>query len=316
MPSKYEFGSVSNQTAAVHVMPDGSVSVHHSGIEMGQGIDTKVVQAVASGLRCVADVSIDAVLVAQPKSTDDVCGWKTITAGSATSEECVKAALRAAETVAGRLQKYSQQGGTLADAAAAASKAGENLSATGTYSTSSDSEKYFIWSAACCEVELDVLTGEVEILSTEIVYDAGTSLNPMVDLGQVTGAWLQGVGMVLMEGCVRTDTDGRLINNGTWDYKIPSALDIPMHFNVSLLDSGPNTSKNNVAGSKATGEPATLLGSCPFFAVKAAIAAARSDAGVEGWFRLDCPAGPARVQQLCCVSPSQFFSSLPPTSLP
>merc|ERR1712113_185896 len=111
-----------------------------------------------------------------------------------------------------------------------------------------------------------------------------------------------------MEGCIRSQADGRLINNGTWDYKIPSALDIPIKLSVALLDNGPNSTKNNVAGSKATGEPATLVGSCPFFALKAAIAAARLEAGVTGWFRLDCPATPAKVQQLCCVDPSRLHS--------
>jgi len=92
-----------------------------------------------------------------------------------------------------------------------------------------------------------------------------------------------------------------MINNGTWDYKIPSARDIPISMNVTLKAGDKNDSCGNVMGSKATGEPSYITGGATFFAVKDAILAARKEAGDDGYFRLDCPASPQNVQQACLV---------------
>ncbi len=92
-----------------------------------------------------------------------------------------------------------------------------------------------------------------------------------------------------------------MISNGTWDYKPPSALCIPLQMNTTLIPSE-NDAKGNVLGSKASGEPAYILGACPFFAVKSAIYAARAEVGNVDYFQLDCPATPDRAQQACLPS--------------
>merc|ERR1712046_183093 len=144
--------------------------------------------------------------------------------------------------------------------------------------------------AACSVVELDTLTGEYHILSTDIVYDAGTSLNPEIDLGQVEGSFVKAAGCLLTEEQTWSKQDARLISNGTWDYKPPLSLDIPIAMSISLLPTK-NESKSAVMGSKASGEPAYLLAATPFFALKAAVAAAREAQSGKpvGYFRLDAP---------------------------
>jgi hypothetical protein len=113
------------------------------------------------------------------------------------------------------------------------------------------------------------------------------------------------MGCLLTEELVRSPNDHRLVNNGTWDYKIPCPLDVPQTFNVSLMPNDINTAQGAVQGSKASGEPAYLLGAAAFFAVKMAIYAARAEANVpnpNGYFELQAPATPARVREACLVS--------------
>ena len=112
--------------------------------------------------------------------------------------------------------------------------------------------------------------------------------------------------MMLTEEIERDHVDkSRMLNAGTWDYKPPSALDIPIRFDVSFLAGSVNTAPGNVLGSKASGEPGILLGMAPFFALKMAIYAARADlAGETGYFRLDVPAAPQRVMLACLATPS------------
>lgn len=153
-----------------------------------------------------------------------------------------------------------------------------------------------------CVAEVDVLSGEVEVLRSDIFYDAGVALNPVIDIGQVEGSFVQGMGALLTEELVRDGTDHRLINNGTWDYKVPCPLDVPQVFNCTLMPNDVNTAKGAVAGSKASGEPAYLLGAAAFFAVKQAIYAARAEAQESAYFNLMAPATPAKVREACLVS--------------
>merc|ERR1719443_2800347 len=122
-------------------------------------------------------------------------------------------------------------------------------------------------------VEIDVLTGETEVLDTQIFYDCGRSLNPTIDCGQVEGSFVMAMGFALTEKMTWA-ADGRILTNGTWNYKIPSALDVPHKMDVHFIETE-NTANKNVLGSKASGETAMLLATGPFFAVKNAIYAAR-----------------------------------------
>ena len=280
---------------------DGSVSVNSSGIEMGQGINTKVVQAVSYGLGKMFDspLSFDSISVARTKSTSSFEGVSP-TWGSGTSESCVEACLKACEDMVSKLEPYKSKGTNFQQVVAAASAAGVDLNSTGTHHLYNGGT-YEVYGACCSVVELDVLTGECQILSTDIVYDCGSSLNVYIDVGQVQGCFVQGAGFCLLENVAR-GKDNRVLANGTWEYKVPQGLDIPIDFNVSLLKGSKNNAIHNVLGSKESGEPAYLLGICPFFALKQAVYAARQDVGNKDYFRMDCPASPSQVQKACLVS--------------
>jgi len=149
-------------------------------------------------------------------------------------------------------------------------------------------------------VEIDVLTGEVEVLRTDILYDAGKSLSPLVDLGQVEGAFIIGLGHFLTEALEYDAKTGALKTFDTWEYKPPCSTDIPIEWNVTLQANVP--APHGFLGSKATGEPPLLLANSVFFAVKRAIMASRKDEGTPkalGWFPLSAPATPPQIQQLC-----------------
>lgn len=164
---------------------------------------------------------------------------------------------------------------------------------------------YLCYGAACSEVELDVLTGDFTIVRTDIVMDVGASLNPAIDVGQIEGAFVQGMGWSCIEEVVWGDAEhpwvrpGRLFTAGPGTYKVPTANDIPLDFRVSLLRNAPCARTPEVHSSKAVGEPPFYLGASVFWALKEAVYAAREDAGVQGHFKLDLPATPERLRMAC-----------------
>lgn len=312
VPTKYgiSWGGLTSG-AQIHIYAsDGTVSVSHGGCEIGQGLSTKVAQAVAYEL----GVPLEAVLVTST-STSRVPN-NTATGGSSTSENCAKAAIIACKELVKRLAPvrksmpdkpwpqvvsaaYSQVRPlpslfsplTLSllpaphpPSAAFPLPQGINLSANGWFAPPASSGlsgtfEYFTWGTAVSAVEIDVLTGELEVLRSDILFDCGVSLNPAVDLGQVEGAFIQGLGYFTTEQVV-VGSEGRLLSVGTWDYKPPSQLDIPIQFNASLLKDAPNP--NGVLRSKASGEPPYALASSVFFAIRDAVSAARKQAGKTG----------------------------------
>lgn len=162
--------------------------------------------------------------------------------------------------------------------------------------------------AACTEVMIDVLTGETQVLRTDILYDGGKTMNGLIDVGQAEGGFIMGLGYMLMEKTVYDPETGRCLNNGTWDYKPPLVKDIPVDFRITFLENKPN--EVGVLGSKAVGEPPLLLSSSILFALREAINSAREDKGVRGHFKLDLPATPETVQQACLVDSSLFKFSI------
>jgi xanthine dehydrogenase/oxidase len=159
-------------------------------------------------------------------------------------------------------------------------------------------------------VEVDVLSGETTILRTDICYDTGRSLNPAVDVGQVEGAFMQGVGSVLSEHVAFEARDkdnlGRLNSLNTWEYKPPAATTVPLQLNVELYWHRPPGAMNDprlLFSSKEVGEPPMVLASSVYLAVKRAVLAARQDKLGEKpeWFTLPCPATPQAVREACLV---------------
>lgn len=159
-----------------------------------------------------------------------------------------------------------------------------------------------------------MLTGETKIISADIAYDMGMSLNPAVDIGQVEGAFVQGVGLLLTEKLAfqpKGDVNqGRLNSTNTWRYKIPATTTIPLRMNTHLFprsevpfDLSPT---EGVLSSKEVGEPPLVLATSVFLAVRNAVRASRVERGLDPFFVLDAPASVDAVSTALAVTPGQF----------
>jgi xanthine dehydrogenase large subunit len=305
-----------NQAGAlIHIYKDGSVHLNHGGTEMGQGLFTKVAQVVAEELQIdLSQIKITAT------STDKVPNTSA-TAASSGADLNGKAAQNAAIILRNRLQDFAaeefsvareevkfsdnfvQAGGnslSFNELVNRAYHARVSLSTTGFYKTPEifyDREKasgspfyYFAYGAAVSEVLVDTLTGEYKILRSDLLHEVGRSLNPALDLGQVEGAFIQGVGWLTMEE-LWWDESGALKTHAPSTYKIPTIRDIPADFRVSLSSEVKNF-KNTVFHSKAVGEPPLMLGISVWLALKDAVARA---AGPASQPQLPTPATPEAV---------------------
>ncbi|XP_023936819.2 xanthine dehydrogenase [Bicyclus anynana] len=306
VPTKY---GISFQTdvlmqggALLLIYTDGSVLLSIGGIEMGQGLFTKMIQVASRAL----NIDISKVHINE-MSTDKVPN-SVPTAASVSSDLYGMAVINACNVLNERLEPYKIQkpDGKWEDWVSAAYLDRVSLSATGFYSApkieycrkknSGNLFEYFTYGAACSEVIIDCLTGDHQVLRTDIVMDLGESLNPAIDIGQIEGAFIQGYGLCTMEEMLFSPT-GEVLSRGPGAYKIPGLSDIPKEFNVSLLKGAPNP--RAVYSSKAVGEPPLFLASSVFFAIKEAIKSARNDAGFATDFTLEVPATCARIRMAC-----------------
>jgi len=296
--------------ALVHVYTDGSVLVSHGGTEMGQGLHTKMVQVAANTL----NVPIEYVHIAET-ATDKVPNASP-TAASMSSDINGMAVFKACQKIAERLKPLRAQmpkGTNWKDLVHRAYFERINLSGQGFYkvpevgydfkSKSGPGFSYFSYGVACSEVEVDVLTGDHQILRTDIIMDVGNSLNPAIDIGQIEGAFTQGIGLFTIEEMIWGDSDhpwlrpGNLFTQGPGAYKIPSFNDVPIDFRINLLKNAPNPKA--IHSSKAIGEPPLFLGSSVFYAIKDACQAARKDRGLNGPFVMNSPATSERIRMVC-----------------
>lgn len=292
-----------NQTGAlVHIYVDGSVLISHGGVEMGQGLHTKVLQVAASVLK----IPIERIHI-QETSTDKVPNTSP-TAASTGSDLNGAAVLNACNILMSRLTTYFEQfpddGWDKWINKAYFDRI--SLSAMGFYATpgigydpatnSGHPFNYFTYGSAVSEVEIDCLTGDHQVIRTDIVMDVGSSINPAIDIGQIEGAFMQGYGLFTLEELIYSP-EGALYSRGPGMYKLPGFADIPGEFNVSLLTGAPNP--RAVYSSKAVGEPPLFLASSVFFAIKEAIKAARLEEKLEIDFNLQSPATSARIRMAC-----------------
>jgi len=287
---------------------DGSVAVSHGGIEMGQGVNTKVAQVVAREL----GVSMDVIKI---KPTNNLVNPNSsFTAGSMGSEGNVAAAVRACADLKRKMAKVREeeveQGGKedlpWPELVKKCYTRGVDL--TGHHMGHSIIDGlagYIVWAAAVTEVQVDVLTGMTNIRRLDFIEDTGMATSPAVDLGQVEGALVMGLGLWTSEQVRYDPTTGRLLDNSTWHYKVPTSADIPEDFRVELYDSGNNPGL--VLGSKAVGEPGVLGGVSVLTALRQAITSARKDGGLENWFQLDGPATAEKIALACAVSPGRLL---------
>jgi len=305
-----------NQAGAlVHVYKDGTVMLNHGGTEMGQGLFTKVVQVVAEELQ----IGIDQIKCTAA-DTSKVPNASP-TASSSSSDLYGKAAQAAAREIKQRLAEFAADNFDVAPDSVsfhdgmvtvgdqqlpfsglvtAAYFARVPLTATGYYRTpkihfNPETMKgrpffYSVYGAAVSEVIIDTLTGEFKLLGVDLVHDVGESLNPAIDMGQVEGAFMQGVGLLTSEE-LWWDAQGRLMSHAPSTYKIPTASSWPVRTNIELLSWGRND-EETIYYSKGVGEPPLLLAISVFHAIKDAVA---SIAGRELSPELHSPATPERI---------------------
>lgn len=285
-----------NQAGAlVNVYSDGSITVNHGGTEMGQGLHLKVAQVVAEVFGVpLSQVRVTATTTAKVPNTAP-------TAASSGSDLNGMAAGRAAAAIRARLTEVAAaafgcdasevrfSGGrviapsgetSFADIARRAHTARVQLSATGFHATpdihwdrataSGRPFYYFAQGAACSEVVVDTLTGEMRVTRVDILHDVGQSLNPAIDRGQIEGGFVQGMGWLTSEELVH-DGAGRLRTHSPSTYKIPTAFDVPADFRVSLWSGGGKPTET-IFRSKAVGEPPVMLAISVYSAILRAIA--------------------------------------------
>jgi len=284
-----------NQAGAlVHVYTDGSVLVNHGGTEMGQGLHTKVSQVVA------LELGIDVAQVRATANDTSKVANTSATAASTGSDLNGKAAQDAARQIRNRLTQFIAESRGV-DAAEVGFSDGQvhwpggdmaftglvveayqnrvQLWSDGFYKTpglSWDREAmqgspfyYFAYGAAVSEVVVDTLTGEWKLLRADILHDAGNSINPAIDIGQIEGAFIQGMGWLTSEE-LRWNEQGRLTTHAPSTYKIPTITDCPPQFTTRLFDN--HNVEDTILRSKAVGEPPLLLPFSVFFAIRDAIA--------------------------------------------
>ncbi|CAG7723046.1 unnamed protein product [Allacma fusca] len=237
---------------------------------------------------------------------DDSGANTALTGAAITSEHICYAALKACDILSKRIEPIKQklENPTWELLVAECVKAGIDLTSYYNTTYSDQLKDYAVWGLTACEVEVDCLTGEYKLIRVDLINDAGQSLSPDVDIGQVEGAFIFGIGMWLTEKIQHDQETGELLTNCTWEYKPPASKDIPEDFRVTLMRNASNP--NGVLRSKATGEAPLCMSVSALFAIKNAIIAARLDAGNMEWFNLNGPVTPEDIQRLCLTSPGQF----------
>ncbi|MEH6582959.1 MAG: xanthine dehydrogenase molybdopterin binding subunit [Halioglobus sp.] len=309
-----------NQAGAlIHIYTDGSIQLNHGGTEMGQGLFTKVAQIVASELQ----VDINTVLCTStrtdkvPNTSPTAASSGTDLNGMAARDAVCKIKQRMVAFAAGHFSvaeedvQFANNRVTCGDHDMSFAEFAQltymnrvSLSATGYYRTPKihyDRESasgrpffYYAYGAAVSEVLIDTLTGEYKLTRADLCQDVGQSINPVIDIGQVEGAFIQGMGWLTTEELV-WGKDGRLQTVNPASYKIPAIGDTPTEFNVELLPDSPNV-EATIFHSKAVGEPPLMLGISVWSALRDAVAS------LDDYRRspsLDTPATPERVLKAC-----------------
>ncbi|OHT14170.1 Xanthine dehydrogenase/oxidase [Tritrichomonas foetus] len=300
-PVKYGVGVPSKKrrrgSALVHLLKDGTIYISHSGVELGQGLHTKMCQVAAQ----IFGVPVDSVRI---ESTDTTRNTEcNITGGGFTNDLAGFAVINACEKLYKRIEHLMKPGKTFAEVVESAYDEQIDLTAHGYYASEQPDfnietltgrpYQYYEYGAGVAVVETDVLTGDYKILEAHIVFDAGKSLNPGIDIGQVEGGFLQGVGWLTSE-VSQTGEDGKPKCDSMYKYKIPAISGLPARFSCTLLPNSRNTI--GILDAKGIGEPPEMLANCVAFALYDAIEAARKDKKLPPLKSFEFPATVERVK--------------------
>ncbi|MDC0534962.1 molybdopterin-dependent oxidoreductase [Francisellaceae bacterium] len=314
------YADMSSGSALVNInRNDGSVMINHGGVEIGQGINQKLIQLAAYEL----GIPMNLIYVA-PTDTDAIVNAPATAAssgfdvnGGAVRDACVDLRERflpiweqmGHKIPSDKHPKWSEQ---WADLVNNAFVAGVQITSGKTHYMRKfrkddwlkDMFTYFVYGYSCSEVELDVLTGQHKVVRSDILFDTGRSVAPAIDFGQIEGGFIQGLGYGTSEE-IRYDKEGKLITDNAWTYELPCSKSIPEELNIELVKT-PDSVINELAkqgmlsvgGAKATGEPSVPIGNSVFAAIRHALMAARADYGVTDWPELNAPATPQAIRNL------------------
>ena len=305
-----------NQAGAlVHIYHDGSIHLNHGGTEMGQGLMTKLSQIVAEEFKVDLDcIKINATRTDKVPNTSptaassgtDLNGMAVLNAVQKLKKSLLNFIFEAYQCEINNVEfennnvRINSKIISFKELIKQAYLARVALSATGFYKTPRihyDRKKskgqpffYFAIGAAVSEVEINTLTGESRVLRADILHDVGNSINPALDIGQIEGAYIQGMGWLTSEE-LKWDESGKLTSANPATYKIPTANDVPKIFNIKLLEDAPNIA-HTIFHSKAVGEPPLMLAISVWCAIHNAVA---SFADYKQKVELEAPATPENI---------------------
>ncbi|KAK9885680.1 hypothetical protein WA026_012444 [Henosepilachna vigintioctopunctata] len=271
IPMTFRFINAGPYSVTISVFHlDGSVSISHGGTEIGQGVNTKAAQVCAYKL----NIPMEKVHIEPSNTTSSPNNYGT--GGSITSDAICYAVDKATDQLLLRLKPFrTDESQTWEELIKAAYVATAELRAIAQYTPKEPFvSPYLIYGACASEVELDLLTGQYQITRVDLIEDVGTSLSPFVDIGQIEGAFVQGMGYFTSENLIYSK-DGQMLTNNTWFYRPPGAKDIPIDFRVKIPKDNPNPL--GVLQSKAVGEPPLCLAVSVPLAIRNALASARAD---------------------------------------
>ncbi|GFS13924.1 xanthine dehydrogenase/oxidase [Elysia marginata] len=287
------FGNGHGATVTIFAK-DGSVQISQGGVEMGQGLYTKVAQGVAH----ILGVPLEKIKV---RPNQGIISPNNIgSGGSIANESSMQAAIGAAEILKERMrpirEKFPEANWKELCQKSAAGKLDLTARFLNQHQMGSPYVNYHTYCIAVTETEVDILTGESQIRRVDIMADYGESLNPMIDIGQTEGGFVMGLGNFLTEDTLFDSKTGRILTDGTWNYKPPTTKDIPIDWRIHLLPDTPNPS--GIRSSKATGEPSIALSVGGLLANKLALESARKDLlGKDDFIPVVAPFTVERAQQ-------------------
>ncbi|XP_039757385.1 xanthine dehydrogenase-like [Pararge aegeria] len=277
----YYFGNYNSVVSIYHA--DASVVICHGGIAMGQGLNTKVAQVCAF----VLGVPLDKIRI---KPSTSLISPNAMVTGASIGSECVAfATKKACEILLERFATIKAKGTySWEELIAKAYEEGVDLQATYMYSAKDDLKPYNVYAVCALELEVDILTGNHDVRRVDILEDTGRSLSPIIDVGQIEGAFVMGLGYWTSENLVYDQSTGELLTNRTWTYKPPGIKDIPADMRIYFRRNAGN--EHGLLQSKATGEPAFCLATIILHAFREAIRSARLEGGYpDQWLDIGIP---------------------------
>jgi len=287
-------------TVTLSMHRDGSALLCHGGIEMGQGVNTKLIQI------CSQTLGIPFEAIFTPASSTVTSPNAPSTGGSMTVDYFGPAIIDACNQILKRIEPFKKEGDSVTQRIMVAAASGAVLNVMGQFEFKnwgfphplSHDFLYYTWNGVVCEAEIDLLTGESKLLSADIVQDMGRSLNPAIDIGQVEGGFIQGYSWLTTEDVESCYAPNGKFNLNPESLEIACFKNVPEIMNVSLYKGMNAANPDAPYGSKGTGEPPQSMGIAGALAIRAAVTAARESNGLPAWqSHINYPLTNARVYQ-------------------